>query len=337
MTEEFNAWNLPQHEDNEILDSASEPSHYEDGTPVAVTVPIILAPGVRVYYATRLGGVSQGPWATLNLGGYTGDSAEHVYANRVSFAQSIHAPLSLVTQVHGATVADADAIEATGVAYGFDGSDVVLPDGTTTARIEADGQVSARSGIALGMFAADCLPLFLADPVNGIIGAAHCGRKGLVGGVIEATVAAMEAKGAQRGNIVATLGPSICGECYEVGDAIADSFEQRFPLTSTKTRFGGTGIDLAEAVRIDLAFAGVTKEVSSVPRVHAATEYLNEDEELTQICLQDNLGPEDLIERWNGVKHSLCTLENPLWHSHRRAARAGVNQEGRMLAVIVRD
>lgn len=337
MAEEFNAWNLPQHDDNEILDSAAEPTHYDDGTPVAVTVPIILAPGVRVYYATRLGGVSSGPWATLNLGGHTGDNPEYVYANRVSFAKSIQAPLSLVSQVHGAVVADADSLPATQVAYGQDGSDVVLPDGTRTARIEADAQVSSQSGLALGMFAADCLPVFLADPVSGIIGAAHCGRKGLVAGVIEATVAAMEAKGANRGDIVATIGPGICGECYEVGDVIADSFEQRFPLTRTKTRFGGTGIDLAEAVRIDLAFAGVTKEVSSVSRVHAATEYLNEDEELTQICLQDNLGPEDLIDRWNGVKHSLCTMENPLWHSHRRATRAGVEQEGRMLAVIVRD
>lgn len=113
--------------------------------------------------------------------------------------------------------------------------------------IEADGQVTAQSGIALGMFAADCLPVLLGDPVTGIIGAAHCGRRGLERGVIGATVDLMKSKGADPANIVATLGPRICGDCYEVGDEIADQFIKRFPLTKTKTRFGGAGIDIAEA------------------------------------------------------------------------------------------
>ena len=66
----------------------------------------------------------------------------------------------------------------------------------------------------LGMFAADCLPVLLGDPVTGIIGAAHCGRRGLERGVIGATVDLMKSKGADPANIVATLGPRICGDCY---------------------------------------------------------------------------------------------------------------------------
>ena len=97
----------------------------------------------------------------------------------------------------------------------------------------------------------------LGDPVTGIIGAAHCGRRGL-GAAIGATVDLMKSKGAEPANIVATLGPRICGDCYEVGDEIADQFIKRFPLTKTKTRFGGAGIDIAEAAMIDLAFAGCT-------------------------------------------------------------------------------
>jgi len=136
---------------------------------------------------------------------------------------------------------------------------------------------------------------------------------------------------------VATLGPRICGDCYEVGDEIADQFIKRFPLTKTKTRFGGAGIDIAEAAMIDLAFAGVHQVVDSMPRVHAATQYLEEDPELAELCRTDGEGPAELAERIDNISHSMCTLENPLWYSHRRAALANKTHEGRLLALIVRD
>ncbi len=101
--------------------------------------------------------------------------------------------------------------------------------------------------------------------------------------MIGATVDLMKSKIADPANIVATLGPRICGDCYEVGDEIADQFIKRFPLTKTKTRFGGAGIDIAEAAMIDLAFAGVHQVVDSMPRVHAATQYLEEDPELAEL------------------------------------------------------
>ena len=155
--------------------------------------------------------------------------------------------------------------------------------------------------------------------------------------MIGTTVDLMKSKGADPANIVATLGPRICGDCYEVGDEIADQFIKRFPLTKTKTRFGGAGIDIVEAAMIDLAFAGVHQVVDSMPRVHAATQYLEEDPELAELCRTDGEGPAELAERIDNISHSMCTLENPLWYSHRRAALANKTHEGRLLALIVRD
>lgn len=331
MTSSMNDPNEQSQYDDAILDSTSIAPVDEQGNPIPVTIPIAIAPQISVVFTTRLGGVSQGDFASLNLGGRGGDDREAVRANRVGLAKSMNASLSLVGQVHSAEVADIDEIFVQNTAYGFDATGI---DGE---RVEADAQVTSASGIALGMFAADCLPVLFADPESGIIGAAHCGRRGLQAGVIESTVAAMAAKGAQRERIIATLGPCICGECYEVGDEVADDFTNRFPLTKTQTRFGGAGIDIAEAARIDLAFAGITRVVDARPRVNAATQYLAQDEELMQLCRTDGEGPEELSERLEHINHSMCTLENPLWYSHRRAALSGKAHEGRMLALIVRQ
>ena len=88
---------------------------------------------------------------------------------------------------------------------------------------------------------------------------------------------------------------------------------------------------------IDLAFAGVHQVGDSMPRVHAATQYLEEDPELAELCRTDGEGPAELAERIDNISHSMCTLENPLWYSHRRAALAHKTHEGRLLALIVRD
>ena len=189
------------------------------------------------------------------------------------------------------------------------------------------------------MFAADCLPVLMADPEAGVIGAAHCGRRGLQKGVIGATIEKMVSKGAQPERIVATLGPCICGDCYEVGGEIADEFDAQFPGSFTLSRFGQPGIDIAAAALQELAKAGVPADniVSSRPRVNAATQYLSEDEELAGICAADGEGDPKLSERFNKIRRSLCTLENPLWFSHRRASLAKKQHEGRMLALIVRE
>ncbi|PST48763.1 copper oxidase [Bifidobacterium callitrichos] len=328
---------MTEYDDNAIIDSNKISSTDRDGRPIPVTIPIALAPGVTVVYTTRLGGLSAGDYGNLNLGGKSGDDPEAVLSNRVALSEAIGAQLSLVSQVHSGVAVDVDSAFEINTPFGFDVSGASGSDGADGVQVkEADGQVTSRRGIALGMFAADCLPVLLADPETGIIGAAHCGRRGLEKGVIGATVDLMKLKGADPSRIVATLGPRICGDCYEVGDEIADMFEKRFPLTKTTTRFGGAGIDIAEAAMIDLAFAGVSHVVDSMPRVHAATEYLEDDAELAELCRTDGEGPVSLAERIGAISHSMCTLENPLWYSHRRAAKAGKTHEGRLLALILR-
>lgn len=308
----------------------------EDGTPIPVTIPIRLAPGVRVIFTTRLGGVSAGACASLNLGGHAQDDPQSVHRNRQAVAHTIQADLSLVRQVHGNTVFDADTISDFNTTYGFDASGFHAETISKPKSYDAGAQVTSRSALALGVFAADCLPVLFADPIAGIVAVAHCGRKGLMQGVIDTTIAAMEAKGAQRNRIHAVLGPCICGDCYEVGESIANDFERRYPQTRTRTRSGGVGIDIAQAAQIDLALAGIGAIVDARPRIQAATQYLRQDEELTQICSTDDEGS-NLQERFEQLQNSMCTLENPLWFSHRRAQLAGKSHEGRFLAFIVRD
>ena len=330
--------------DDEILDSNAISPTDEEGNPVPVTIPIALAPGVTVVYTTRLGGVSHGDFGDCNLGGKGGDDPQAILANRVSLAKSVGCGLSLVSQVRfrarggrGCIMASEHPRSAS-MCPARPGE--VTADGEAQAAtvVEADGQVTSRAGVALGMFAADCLPVLMADAQAGVIGAAHCGRKGLQRGIISATIDAMVAKGAAPERIAATLGPCICGDCYEVGDAIADGFDAQFPGTFTLTRFGGPGIDIAKAARMELAKAGVPVDsiVDSRPRVNAASQYLYEDEELASLCAADGEGEPALADRWSTVRHSMCTLENPLWYSHRRASLAGKAHEGRLLALIMR-
>ena len=334
-------WSEPMNNnDRGILDSNALPSTDADGRPIPVTIPIALAPGVRVIYTTRLGGLSVGDFGHLNLGGKKGDDPAAVAANREALAESVGAGLSLVSQVHSGTAIDADTVCHINTPYGFDasGTQGVETDDPIAAKIDADGQMTSQRGIALGMFAADCLPVLMADPAAGVIGAAHCGRRGLQRGVIGATVELMTLKGADPARIVATLGPAICGDCYEVGDRIADEFDAQFPGSFTLSRFGKPGIDINHAALLELERAGVPRGnvIDSRPRVTAATQYLCEDAELAELCDADGEGP-SLDERIGLIRHSMCTLENPLWFSHRRAALAGKSREGRMLALIVRD
>ena len=332
--------------DDAILNSNAIDPTDKDGNPIPVTIPIMLAPGITVVYTTRLGGASEGDFAHFNLGGKTGDDPEHVLANRMALAATLGAKISLVSQVHSGNAVDVDEAFVLNRPFGFDVSGTKADTARTVddtagepAVIEADGQVTSQKNVALGMFAADCLPVLMADPEAGVIGAAHCGRRGLQQGVIGATIGAMAAKGAKPERIVATLGPCICCDCYEVGGDIADEFDAQFPGTFTLSRFGQPGIDIAAAALQELAKAGVPADniVSSRPRVNAATQYLSEDEELAMLCQSDGEGEPQLSERFRNIRRSLCTLENPLWFSHRRAALAGKRHEGRMLALIVRE
>lgn len=171
-------------------------------------------PGVRQGFFTREGGVSDGLFSSLNCGYGSGDAPENVARNRALAADRLGvAEDRLITchQIHSATVLT--------VEHPWRREDAP----------RADGMVTTRPGIALGVLAADCAPVLFADPQAGVIGAAHGGWKGALGGVMEATVAAMAQLGAVPARIRAGIGPCIAQASYEVGAEFPERFAAEDP------------------------------------------------------------------------------------------------------------
>jgi YfiH family protein len=165
--------------------------------------------GVSHAFFTRQGGVSQGVYAALNGGVGSNDDPAAVAENRARMAATlgVEAERFLVPyQVHSA---DALAVSAPWV---------------LGARPRCDGLVTATPGLGLGVTGADCGILLFADKNAGVIGAAHSGWKGALGGMVEALVAAMERLGARRKAISAALGPTIAQQSYEVGAEFLERF-----------------------------------------------------------------------------------------------------------------
>jgi YfiH family protein len=185
-------------------------------SPPAVAAPALTAlAGIGHGFFGRAGGVSGGLYASLNCGFGSDDAREAVAENRDRVARALgSAGLVTVYQVHGTTVAR--------VAGAWP------PD----AAPRADALVTRTPGVALGILAADCAPVLLADAAARVIGAAHAGWKGALAGVVEATVAAMEAEGAERGRIVAAIGPCIAQPSYEVGSEFAQRFVDADPANA---------------------------------------------------------------------------------------------------------
>jgi hypothetical protein len=158
--------------------------------------------GVRHAFFTRRGGVSEGLYASLNCGFGSGDERERVAENRARAAQRLEVAerhLHSLHQVHGVNVVEVEG--------------QWNPD----ARPQADGMVTNRPGIALGVLTADCAPILMVDPDTRVIGAAHAGWRGALAGIIEATIAAMAKHGANPVRIVLGIGPCIAQRSYEVG------------------------------------------------------------------------------------------------------------------------
>ena len=171
--------------------------------------PQLMLPGVAHAFFTRQGGVSTGLYASLNTGVGSQDERAAVLENRARAMRHLGLDaerLATPYQVHGTHVVVVEEPWAPG------------------AGPKADALVTKTQGIAIGVGAADCGPVLLADAQAGVVGAAHAGWKGAFDGVLEAVVAAMETIGAARQQIVAVLGPTISGNAYEVGP----EFIQRF-------------------------------------------------------------------------------------------------------------
>lgn len=169
-------------------------------------------PGLRHGFFTRTDGVSTGILASMNCGYGSNDDPANVTANRARAMELLGVPPSALTTVY--QVHSPDVV-------------TVTEPFAHNAAPKADAMVTDRPGIALGILTADCVPVLFVDPVARVIGAAHAGWKGAVTGVLEATVAAMVALGADRPRILAGIGPHIGWDSYEVGP----EFRERFVAT----------------------------------------------------------------------------------------------------------
>jgi YfiH family protein len=203
-------------------------------------------PGIRHAFFTRAGGVSGGVYASLNAGVGSNDDPGNVAENRARMAAAMGVPpdrFLTCYQIHSPDVV------------------VAVEPWSAGARPRADAIVTAAPGLAIGVSTADCGPLLFADTQARVIGAAHAGWRGALGGVTDQTIAAMEKLGAARERIVAALGPMIRQENYETGVDLRDRFIAADPANARffrpAVREGHFMFDLAGYVAARLAAAGV--------------------------------------------------------------------------------
>jgi YfiH family protein len=193
--------------------------------------------GVRAVMTTRRGGVSVGPYASFNLATHVGDDVSAVAANRHRLRHALGLPAepAWLEQVHGTTVAVLEREHAG----------------------QADAVVTFSRGQVCAVLVADCLPVFLAGSAGDRVGVAHAGWRGLAGGVIEATVAALDC---EPGSLIAWLGPAIGPDAFEVGGEVREAFLGRDVHAAGAFRAGRAGrylADLPALARRRLAALGI--------------------------------------------------------------------------------
>ncbi len=159
-----------------------------------------VAERVAAFSTTRHGGVSDGAWATLNLGFNSGDEPANVQRNRHLLHARIAAEPAWLEQVHGSEIVHLDDWHA---------------------GIAADGAWTDRPGQVAVVLTADCLPVLLADEAGSVAAAVHAGWRGLAAGILERAVSTLPVPGDA---LHAWIGPAICGACYQVGADVRDAF-----------------------------------------------------------------------------------------------------------------
>lgn len=250
--------------------------------------------GVAHFSATREGGVSQGPYASLNTGNFSDDNPLHIHENRAIIARMFYMESKdfiIPHQTHGTKVLVIDSSflsltrsEAIETLYGV------------------DAVITNQKGIFLCVNTADCVPLLLYDKVNGVIGAIHAGWKGTVGRIVENTIRSMEQNyGSSVNNIIACIGPSVSQKRYEVGEEVIHQFRSK---------------------GFDLAHSEVCYRNESTNKFHLDLKEINRRELIS-------LGiPEGAIE-----KSDLCTYDNEQWFfsARRQTVHSGRMLTGIML------
>jgi YfiH family protein len=185
-----------------------------------LTWPALDASGADAVVTARAGGVSSGPYDSLNMSSSVGDDPAHVLENRRRLAAAIQASLDdfvFAGQVHGAgvrIVGEADR-----------GSGAFSPDDVVS---DTDALVTSSPDVVLAILTADCVPIVLHDPVVGVLACVHAGWRGTVAGVTQATVAAMQTLGSHPDNVIAGIGPAIAQARYQVGPDVYQGITEAF-------------------------------------------------------------------------------------------------------------
>ncbi|MBL8684771.1 MAG: peptidoglycan editing factor PgeF [Myxococcales bacterium] len=180
---------------------------------IVARAPRLRDAGFAHGFSTRRGGVSEAPFDTMNLGRAVGDDLDHVRENHTRLARSVGyeaARLFERSQVHGAAVFTAR-------------------EGDQPERVrdgQSDALVTAVPGFAVGVRVADCVPVLIADPVSGAVAAVHAGWRGVVAGVVGASIESLAALGVEPSNAIAAIGPSIGPCCFEVGEDVASAIAE---------------------------------------------------------------------------------------------------------------
>ena len=219
---------------------------------------------VKHGFSTKIGGVSEGIWESMNLSFSRGDKEEAVRENFKRMAEAIGIePDSLVfaAQTHTTNIRKVTAVDmGKGILYPLDYQDV-------------DGLITNEPGICLTTFYADCVPLFFIDPVHKAIGLSHSGWRGTVGKMGRETLRRMQEEyGTEAENVIAAVGPSICQDCYEVSEDVIEKFKESFDDMHWKDLFYEKEnkkfqLNLWKANEIILLEAGVGKENIAVTNV----------------------------------------------------------------------
>lgn len=207
---------------------------------------LLLGAGFAHGFSLRTGGVSEGPFASLNLGRSVGDDPDRVAENVRRFCDAIGASaerLYETSQVHGRHVAIVRA----------------PADIASVRAIEADA-LATREAVAVGVRTADCVPILLADPRSGAVAAVHAGWRGVAARVIEAAVEALRDLGVDPRDLVAAIGPHIRPDAFEVGGDVAMKIaDASYGAQVVIAREPRPHVDLAKALRAQLAHLGVDR------------------------------------------------------------------------------
>jgi YfiH family protein len=190
------------------------------------------------FFTNRHGGFSHGDYSSWNLASHVGDDPADVELNRAKLRERV-GEFAIMSQVHGDKVVVLDELPA----------DVPV----------ADALITANPNLALVVMVADCIPLLLKS--EKLVAAVHVGRAGLINSIALKTIAKMRALGAIQ--ISGSIGPAICGSCYEVPQELHDEVTSLHPLASSKTRTGTPALDLPKALIAALAYVNVPVGISA--------------------------------------------------------------------------